>query len=297
MSGVAGKRLADEGRHDAPVAQPHARTVGVKDADDLGIDAVIAVIGHRHRFGETFRFIVNAARPDRVHVAPVIFLLRMDERIAVAFGGGGEEERRLLRLRQAKRVMRAERADFQRRDRQFEIINRAGGRGEMEDVIDLIGHEQILGHVLLDESVIFVPGEVLDVREVPGDEIVDRDHAMTFREQPVGQMRAEKPGAAGHDSDGLLAGTRGHGADYLNAGIALGEQKRAGAIRPKKPGYKKSADVTDGREKDRPQSSSLCGDQWQIVAAQDVVAPGTPDATPTSRARAVWLQPFSLDSA
>jgi hypothetical protein len=30
----------------------------------------------------------------------------------------------------------------------------------------------------------------------------------------------------------LLAGTRGHGADYLNAGIALGEQKRASAILP-----------------------------------------------------------------
>jgi hypothetical protein len=30
----------------------------------------------------------------------------------------------------------------------------------------------------------------------------------------------------------LLAGTHGHGADYLNAGIVLGEQKRAGAIPP-----------------------------------------------------------------
>jgi len=65
-------------------------------------------------------------------------------------------------------------------------------------------------------------------------------------------MRAEKPGAAGHNSDGLLAGTRGHGADYLNAGIALGEQKPA----------------------DPP------GDQWRIIAAQDVVAPGTTDAAP-----------------
>ncbi len=69
--------------------------------------------------------------------------------------------------------------------------------------------------------------------EIAGDEIVDRDDAMTFREQPVGQMRAEKSGAAGHNSDGLLAGKRGHSADYLNAGVALGEQKRAGAIRPK----------------------------------------------------------------
>ena len=51
-------------------------------------------------------------------------------------------------------------------------------------------------------------------------------------------MRAEKPGASGHNGDGLLAGTRGHGADYLNAGIALGEQKRAGVSPPKKPEYK-----------------------------------------------------------
>ena len=164
MSGVPLKRLADERRHDAPVAQAHARAVGVEDADDLGIDAVIAVVGHRHRLRETFRFIVNAARPDRVHVAPVIFLLRMDERIAVAFRSGREEERRLFRLRQAERVMRAERADFQGRDRQFEIIDRAGRRGEMENVIDLIRDEQVLGHVLLDEAVIFVPGQVLDVR-------------------------------------------------------------------------------------------------------------------------------------
>jgi hypothetical protein len=89
-----------------------------------------------------------------------------------------------------------------------------------------------LGHVLLDEPVVFVPGEVLDIGEMPGDEVVDRDHAMTFREQPVGQVRAEKPGAAGHDGNGLLAGTHGHGADYLNAGIVLGEQKRADAIPP-----------------------------------------------------------------
>ena len=99
--------------------------------------SVIAVVGHRHRFGETLRLVVNAARPDRVHVAPVIFLLRMHQRIAVALRGRGEEERRLLRLGQPERVVRAERADFQRRDRQLEVIDRAGRRREMEDVIDL----------------------------------------------------------------------------------------------------------------------------------------------------------------
>ena len=121
----------------------------------------------------------------------------------------------------------------------------------MEDVIDLVGDEQILGHILLDESVIFVSGKVLDIREVSGYEIVDRDYAMTFRKEPIGQVRAEKPGAAGHDSDGLLAGTRGHGADYLNAGIALGEQKRAGGIAPEATRMQKRTQQESSRRRSR----------------------------------------------
>ena len=117
--------------------QPHARAVSVKNAHNLGIDLVIAVIGHGHRFSETLGLIVNSARPDRVHIAPVIFLLRMNQRIAIAFAGRSEDERRLLILGQAERVMRPERADFQGRDRQLEIIDRAGRRSEMKDEIDL----------------------------------------------------------------------------------------------------------------------------------------------------------------
>ena len=44
---------------------------------------VIAVIRHRHRFGEALRLVVHAARADRVHVAPVGLLLRVHQRIAV----------------------------------------------------------------------------------------------------------------------------------------------------------------------------------------------------------------------
>ena len=38
--------------------------------------------------------------------------------------------------------MGAERADFQRGDRQFEVIDRAGGRGEMENVIEFFFREK-----------------------------------------------------------------------------------------------------------------------------------------------------------
>ena len=71
------ERLSDKCGYDAPIAEPHARAVGIKDADDFRIDAVGAVVGHRHRFRETLRFIVAAARADRIHVAPVGLFLRV----------------------------------------------------------------------------------------------------------------------------------------------------------------------------------------------------------------------------
>jgi hypothetical protein len=75
------------------------------------------MVCHRDRLGETFRFIVNAARADRVHVSPVILFLRMLERIAVNFRGRRENEHGFFILGQPKRVVRAERADFERGDR------------------------------------------------------------------------------------------------------------------------------------------------------------------------------------
>jgi hypothetical protein len=62
----------------------------------------------------------------------------MHERIAVAFARRREQERRAFRLREAKRVVRAERIDLQRRDREIEVIDRARRRGEVEEVIELL---------------------------------------------------------------------------------------------------------------------------------------------------------------
>ena len=106
------QRLPNKGRDNAPVVQTHARAVGVKDAHDLSVNLMVAMIRHCHRFGETLRFIINPTRPDRVDVAPVIFLLRMDQRVAVTFRSGGQNERSLFVLGQTERVMGAERAHF-----------------------------------------------------------------------------------------------------------------------------------------------------------------------------------------
>ena len=51
---------------------------------------------------------------------------------------------------------------------------------------------------------ILVPGEMSNVRGVTGDQIVDCDDAMTFSQQLISQVRAQKASAAGHDRNGIL---------------------------------------------------------------------------------------------
>ena len=86
------QRLAHEIRHHASVPHTHPRAVGVEDPHDAGLHAVAPRVSHRHRLEEPLRLVVHSARTDRIDVAPVVFALRMDERVAVHLGRGGERE-------------------------------------------------------------------------------------------------------------------------------------------------------------------------------------------------------------
>ena len=88
----------------------------------------------------------------------------MHERVAVDLGGRGQEEARALRLGQAERVVRAERADLQGLDRELEVVDRAGRAGEVQDVVDRpVDVRSDVGDVVLDELEARVAGEVRDV--------------------------------------------------------------------------------------------------------------------------------------
>ncbi len=195
---LVGERLRDERRHGAAVTDAHARTIGVEDADDLGVDLVEAAVRHRHRFGEPLGFVVDAARPDRVDVAPVGFLLRMLERIAVDLGGRGDHERRALRLGEAERLVRAERADLQRRDRQLEVVDRAGRARPVQHVVHGAVDVDVVGDVVADELEIAI-AQVRDVGEVAGQQVVDADHREAAIEQLFRQVRSDEAGGAGDD--------------------------------------------------------------------------------------------------
>ena len=73
-------------------------------------------------------------------------------------------------------------------NREFQIINRTGGRGEVPDVVHRAVQEDELGHILLDEFEIPVAGQVRDVVHAAGDEIINANDAVAAREQQVSEM-------------------------------------------------------------------------------------------------------------
>ena len=104
-------------------------------------------------------------------------------------------------LGQAERVVRAVRADLQRVQRQPQVVDRRRGRREVVDEVDRLVDEVGLDDVGVDVDELRNP-DVLDVRERPGLQVVDADHAMTPTQQLVAQMRPEEAGAAGHKTCG-----------------------------------------------------------------------------------------------
>ena len=112
----------------------------------------------------------------------------MHQGIAVALARRGEQKARALRLGQPERVVRAERTDLQRGDGMLQIVDRRGRRGEMKDEVHVVGQEDVVRDIVLDEAVVLIPREVLDIRRAAGDEVVDANDPMALGDQAVGEM-------------------------------------------------------------------------------------------------------------
>ena len=84
------------------------------------------------------------------------------------------------------------------------IVHRTGGAGEVENVIDRAAVKGFVDVDLLKFKAGFV-AQVLEIRKFSGQQIVDDDHGIAFRQQGIAQMRAQKSGSASYQ--GALLGS------------------------------------------------------------------------------------------
>ena len=104
--------------------------------------------------------------------------------------------------------MRAERADLQRRNRQLEVVDRAGRAGPVQHVVDRSFDVDVVGDVVLDELEIAI-AQVRDVGQVAGQQVVDADHRRSRGRAAFRQVRSDEAGGAGDDDALATAITRG----------------------------------------------------------------------------------------
>jgi hypothetical protein len=194
--------LAQERRNRPPVMRAHTTAVGVEDPHDRRVDTLLAVIGHRQGLRIALGLVVDAAGADRVDVTPVVLRLRMHERIAVDLAGRCRQETRPLDLGEAERVVSSIGAHLERVQRQPQVVDRRGRRGEVVDEVDRLLDEVLVGDVEIQIGEALDVADVRDVAQRPGLEVVHADHAVASREQLVAEMRTEKSGAAGYKAGG-----------------------------------------------------------------------------------------------
>ena len=82
----------------------------------------------------------------------------------------------------------AERTHFQRLDRQFQIINRAGGRGKVPDVIDRAMKKNEFRDVLMDEPEPGIAGQMGQVVSRAGHQVVYGNDLVVPVQEQVHQM-------------------------------------------------------------------------------------------------------------
>jgi hypothetical protein len=145
------------------------------------------------------KLVVHAPRADRVDVAPVRLVLRMDLRVAVDLARRRQQVPGAGGLREAERVVGTERADLQCLDRVLEVVPRARRAREVQDGVDGAFDVDVLGDVVLPQVEGGNAEKIFDVRDPARQEAVDREHLPPPTEQRPTKMGTQEPGATGDD--------------------------------------------------------------------------------------------------
>ena len=148
------------------------------------------------RLGAALALVVAGARTDRVDVAPVGLGLRMLARVAVDLARRRLEHLRPGPLGEPQHVDRPVHRGLRRLHRIELVVDRARRTREVVDLVDLDVERK--GHVVPHQLEARRVEQVRHVRPPAGKEVVDAEHLVARRHQPLAEVAAEKPRPAGH---------------------------------------------------------------------------------------------------
>eukprot|EP01137_Pigoraptor_chileana_P013985 Opistho-2@4893 len=196
--GLPLQRLYYEVADHAPIVRVHPGPKRVEYSRHTHVHFLLLCIRIAHGLCNSLALVVAGARPDRVHVTPVGFLLRMLFGVAIHLRRRRKQQPRAHTPCEAEHVQRAHGVCFDRLDWVVLIVRRRGGRREVIDLVNL--KKQRLSDVVVEQLEIWVPNPVVDVLLASRVEVVHHHHLVTLQHQHIDKMRPDKPRAARHEN-------------------------------------------------------------------------------------------------
>ena len=175
----------------------HPGAVRVEDTDHANIDAVLAVVIEKQRLGAALALVIAGAGADGIHIAPVVLLLRMGQRVAVNLAGRGLEDARAAPPGKLQHVDRPMHGCLHRLHGVVLVMYRARRAGEVEDAVHL--QAQRLRHIVADELEIHLAKKVRDIRLGAGEQVVEADDIAALGHQALAKMRTDKARPSGDE--------------------------------------------------------------------------------------------------
>ena len=149
----------------------------------------------------------------------------MDFGIAIDLAGRRLQQPAFEAVGEVEHVDGAEDRGLGRLHRIVLVVHRRGRTGEIVDLVDL--DAQRLGDVVADQLELRRAEMMLDVAFGAGEEIVDADDLVAIGNQPIDEMRAEKPGATGdQDPSATLVDARHECSTAGNRPARAGRSRR-----------------------------------------------------------------------
>ncbi len=191
---LVGQRLDDEIGDHAPIIGMHIGTISVENTRHLDIEMVLTVVIEKKRLRTALAFIIAGADTVGVDMAPVVFRLRVQFRVAINLAGRSLKNFGLQPFGQPQHVDGPVDIGLNGLHRVELVVDGGGGTGQIIYFVHL--HMQRKGDIVAHHLKMGVVQHRCDMFAGAGKEIIDTEDLIPIVQQSLTEMRAKKAGSA-----------------------------------------------------------------------------------------------------